>query len=684
MLQRILVSLLVASAAPLRALAAQDPGQVEALAPLLMAEDRRAFDPVLLARSVNDPDPVVRRTAATTIGRIADRRGTPLLIPLLSDRDMTVVATAFFAFGLMRDSGAVDAIAARLRAADSLSADAVGEAATALARIGGGAAARVVAAVLSGTADMPASRQQLFIPNAILDGWHLGSLMPAQAMLHFANDTSTDLRWRTIYALGRMRFPGAASFVLRGMRDPAPSIRETAAKWLTKRFADTGGVAPIAARTELTRALTDEQPGVRINAVASLATFNDSTVAAKVVQLLTDADLNVRVAAAAALGEVRGTVATRALDELMDHRDATWALRRAALLALARADSAVFARRATAWLASSDFRDRMTALQAWGSIAPSDVTVFRTGFADSDPRVQAAALEAWRADEASRRRASAATTDTALAATARRALRAASQDVRTAAADAVRADAGADDLDLLFAAWRQSTGDPGSDARLAILATMHEVIRRQPDLLTRLDDPSHRDFLQRPDDPVVRVSAARSWPDVAQRWGDAWPIDTHRTLDDYRSIVRTLVLTADDPHVTIEVEGRGSIDVQLLGHEAPLTVANFLRLVDGHYFDRSRWHRVVPNFVVQDGDPTGTGNGGPGWSIRDEINRERYVMPMLGMALSGPDTGGSQWFINLSAQPHLDGQYAIFGKVAGSFVPVSRIVQGDVIRSIHR
>ena len=92
------------SGAPLRSLAAQDPVEVEALAPLLMAEDRRAFDPALLSRAVNDPDPVVRQTAATTIGRIADRRGTPLLISLLSDRDMTVVATTFFALGLMRDS----------------------------------------------------------------------------------------------------------------------------------------------------------------------------------------------------------------------------------------------------------------------------------------------------------------------------------------------------------------------------------------------------------------------------------------------------------------------------------------------------------------------------------------------------------------------------------------------------
>ena len=663
---------------------AQDPAQVEALAPLVAAEDRREFDPATLSRGVNDPDPLVRRIAVTSIGRIGDRRGTGLLLPLLSDRDPTVVASTFFALGLLRDSAATGAIASRLRSADSLSDDAIAEAATALTRIGGGEAARFIGAVLAGTSDMPVDRHAKFIPNAILDGWHLGALMPAAAMLHYASDTGSDLRWRTMYALGRMRIPAAGSIVMRGMRETAPSLRETAAKWLTHRFADTAGIAAVAAKNELVRALSDDSPGVRTNAVGSLATFADSSTVSRVVPLLTDADPNVRVAAATALGEIRGSAASRALGELMDRRDATWALQRAALLALARCDSTAFAGRASAWLTSTDFRNRIVALQAYGGLTSAPTAVFRAGLADADPRVQAAALEAWRTHDAGRRRAAPGATDTLLLAVARTNLRSTNEDLRAAAADALRPGVVAADLDLLTGAWRLSIGDAGSDARLAILATLHALIRAQPDLMVRLDDPAHRDFVQRPDDPVVRAEAERSWPEVARRWGSARPVDTRRSLDDYRSVVRTYLLAADDPHVTIDVEGRGSIDIQLLGHEAPLTVANFLRLVDRHYFDHGRWHRVVPNFVVQDGDPTGTGNGGPGWSIRDEINRERYIVPMVGMALSGPDTGGSQWFINLSAQPHLDGQYTIFGKVAGGFVALARIVQGDMIRSIHR
>ena len=88
---------------------------------------------------------------------------------------------------------------------------------------------------------------------------------------------------------------------------------------------------------------------------------------------------------------------------------------------------------------------------------------------------------------------------------------------------------------------------------------------------------------------------------------------------------------------------------------------------------------MVPNFVVQGGDPRGDGSGGPGHAIRDELNRRRYLRGTLGMALSGPDTGGSQFFIAHSPQPHLDGGYTVFGQVIGGADVLDRIVQGDRI-----
>jgi len=136
--------------------------------------------------------------------------------------------------------------------------------------------------------------------------------------------------------------------------------------------------------------------------------------------------------------------------------------------------------------------------------------------------------------------------------------------------------------------------------------------------------------------------------------------------------------------VRLDVDQLGVIELELFGPEAPLTVANFLGLVDRRFFDGIRFHRVVPNFVVQAGDPRGDGFGGPGGAIRDEINRRRYNQYVLGMALSGPDTGASQWFITLGQQPHLDGGYTVFGQVTDGVPVLLRITQGDQIRTIRR
>ena len=94
-------------------------------------------------------------------------------------------------------------------------------------------------------------------------------------------------------------------------------------------------------------------------------------------------------------------------------------------------------------------------------------------------------------------------------------------------------------------------------------------------------------------------------------------------------------------------------------------------------------HRVVPDFVVQTGDPRGDGSGGPGYAIRDEINPARYLRGAVGMALSGADTGGSQWFVALSSQLHLDGGYTVFGRVLEGWDVLDRIEQDDRLVSVR-
>ena len=114
-----------------------------------------------------------------------------------------------------------------------------------------------------------------------------------------------------------------------------------------------------------------------------------------------------------------------------------------------------------------------------------------------------------------------------------------------------------------------------------------------------------------------------------------------------------------------------------------MTAWNYATLARKGYFDHNTFMRVVPNFVVQTGDPRNDQNGGPGYSIRDEINTQKYTRGAVGMALSGPDTGGSQYFVTHSAQPHLDGGYTIFGRVTGGMSEVvDGIERGDEILSV--
>ncbi len=127
---------------------------------------------------------------------------------------------------------------------------------------------------------------------------------------------------------------------------------------------------------------------------------------------------------------------------------------------------------------------------------------------------------------------------------------------------------------------------------------------------------------------------------------------------------------------------KGSFTIWLQPDEAPLTVDSFIRLSRRGYFKDVSFHRVVPNFVIQGGDPRGDGNGGPGYQIRCEINQIPYERGVVGMALSGKDTGGSQWFVTHSPQPHLDGGYTVFGRVISGMDVVDRIARGDVIRSV--
>jgi len=125
--------------------------------------------------------------------------------------------------------------------------------------------------------------------------------------------------------------------------------------------------------------------------------------------------------------------------------------------------------------------------------------------------------------------------------------------------------------------------------------------------------------------------------------------------------------------------GKGRIEVELYPEHAPKTVNNFVFLAREGFYDGVSFHRVIPDFVIQGGDPTGTGMGGPGYQFEDETkgNPLRHETGSLSMANAGPNTNGSQFFIAHSPQPHLDGRHTVFGKVVVGQDVVNAIQQGD-------
>jgi cyclophilin family peptidyl-prolyl cis-trans isomerase len=128
---------------------------------------------------------------------------------------------------------------------------------------------------------------------------------------------------------------------------------------------------------------------------------------------------------------------------------------------------------------------------------------------------------------------------------------------------------------------------------------------------------------------------------------------------------------------------KGTIELSLDAKAAPITVNNFVFLARDKFYDGLTFHRVVPGFVIQGGDPDGNGMGGPGYTIPDEASGRLHVEGALAMAKSSaPNSAGSQFYVTLAAQPSLDGKYTVFGKVTTGLDVVKSIVVGDIINRV--
>jgi cyclophilin family peptidyl-prolyl cis-trans isomerase len=224
-------------------------------------------------------------------------------------------------------------------------------------------------------------------------------------------------------------------------------------------------------------------------------------------------------------------------------------------------------------------------------------------------------------------------------------------------------------IDALPRALRDKDSDDAAMAILGALGKQKSAMANDA-IKTALDSSNH--LIRR------RAVALLKTNDVGDFSGRIGTVQTSNTASDYR---RAMSRIGKQVTATV-ITTRGSFTIQFLPEDAPLTVDNFVQLARRGYFNGQTIPRVVPNFVIQAGDPRGDQNGGPGYQIRCEINEVMFERAAVGMALSGKDTGGSQWFVTHSAQPHLDGGYTVFGNVIRGMDVVDNIVRGDVIRRV--
>jgi cyclophilin family peptidyl-prolyl cis-trans isomerase/HEAT repeat protein len=659
----------------------RDPAPVVAPAvPVLPARGRRTPVPAVappppppdLTRLVADGEARVRRRAALAIGRVGLPEGAAALQATLRDADPEVRQMAAFALGLVGNAAA----AADLRAALAADADlrVRGRAAEALSNLNDteaipgirDLAVSIVSSGALGSIDpddlsptLPAAPEAYRL--ALYALVRLKSWDAVAAATLDARGQPVAQWWPIAYALQRTGDARALAPLLALASSPAVETRAFVARGL-------GALKDARAAATLLTLADPATHGPRIAAAAvrSLGQLGPTTPAVEA-RLLTHArdaraDDNVRLEAVVALGAIRARSAT---DTLLDMTVAPWAsLRAAAMQALAAIDPDTLITALSGQDADAEWSVRAELAATLSTFEPErGLPLVRLLVNDADARVIGPALRALV-------RLGAADAETVV-------VRHLAHDdvmVRAAAASLVAEKKYASAAGALAAALDRAKADTLFDARVAVREAMVALApARAADVWREgLADPEW----------AVRRHAADRWRtlDAAADVSPMRPAPTGHDAAFYAA--PSLVSPPYSPQLYIDTT-RGTIQVELDVIHAPVTSQSVMALARRGYFDGIVFHRIVPNFVVQAGDPRGDGEGGPGYAIRDELSDLPFLRGTVGMALSWPDTGGSQFFITHAPQPHLDGRYAIFGRVVAGMEVVDRLRRWDRIEKVR-
>jgi cyclophilin family peptidyl-prolyl cis-trans isomerase/HEAT repeat protein len=621
-----------------------------------------------LIKLLNDNEARVRRRAALAIGRVGLAEGVEPLTRLLSDSEIEVRQMAAFGLGLIGDPSARPALLGALKDAQPVL---QGRAAEALGQIGDRADADAIGTMVQ--AHVKAGALMGIVPDdlthplsAPAEAVRLGlyalarlGAYDALAAAVLVNGQPVSTWWPVAYALQRVGDPRAAPALAALVNTPGRFTASFAVRGLGSSKATQA--APVLRQIVEQRRMAAP---VVIQAVRSLAAVRDAAAVPVLITIVTDvkSDPTLRLEAMNALGAL---VTTQHVELLLDLvSNSVPGIRGAALQALARVDPDTFLTALASLDADREWSVRVAMANALGTLpAARSLPRLTLMLQDPDQKVISAVLSALAASKA-----------TGVEKVLLDRLNSQDLSVRAAAANALADLKIASAVQPLADAYRRAASEDSYTARAAALGALARLdpAAARPVLMEALKD---RDWAVR-----VRALALLKDQNVTGQDEVARPAAAGQSITDPQW--QALVAPKFSPHAFIDTD-KGTIELELAVIDAPLTVGNFIALARKGFFRNVAIHRVVPDFVVQDGDPRGDGEGGPGYTIRDELNELPYLRGTVGMALDWEDTGGSQFFITHSPQPHLDARYTVFGRVVNGMDVVDQLVQWDVIRNVR-
>jgi cyclophilin family peptidyl-prolyl cis-trans isomerase/HEAT repeat protein len=656
----------------------RDPAPPPAPPPPAAARGRTAVavappTPDLVAL-LSDDEARVRRRAALAVGRVGLVEGVAPLTDLLKDPEAEVRQMAAFGLGLIGDRSARDSLMNALGDASPL---VQGSAAEALGLIGDPAAADPISGlayqvVQSGALAQPPPDDEDVKRDTPASAFRLAvyALVRLKAYPQLAAailDGSGQPRvrwWPVAYALQRIEDRRALPALLTLAKEANPFTRAFAVKGL-------GGIKDRAALPVLMPLLSSGTRSVLVETIRALGRIGDPSATEPLMKFVNDAraDPQVRLEAVTALAGTQGAVgSSNVVERMLDLiTDPSPAIRSAALRTAAALDPEGFVAVLSGMDQDPHWSVRAALATVLGTMKPDLLPRLQAMLGDSDQRVVPSVLNALVKLKAPN-----------VGALLIERLKADDPVIRTAAAQGIGEVKPAGGAAALADAYRFGQRDSTYSARAAALAaiTQYGAAEATPVLRSAFADK----------DWAVRVRAAQLLRQLepsaaADAAMQIRPAPTTLAVEVYQA--PRLVAPPVSTQVFLDTD-RGTIQIELAVIDAPLTVENFITLARKGYFNGLAVHRVVPDFVIQDGDPRGDGEGGPGYSIRDELSERPYLRGTVGMALDPwPDTGGSQYFITHSPQPHLDAKYTVFGRVISGMDVVDQIQQWDVVRRVR-